>query len=400
MNFEEPAKPLLTEPGVKYFLNQALKQSHIIRENFHNMVFNIGMFIFFLLILGGILVYKYKGRLTPVEIAQKNKEKHQYNIGKGWKMDQTKQPSKQLLLSTKKLKEEAKKINIEDMLNIIKIDFNPDLNVELMVNEIKQRVIALGWKLNNNYVLFGMRQGIKEYISKNTTLGFLSGKEAIKSQEDHYTLRDLFNKVEQKFNRPRLEMSYKVTPNQGQVMIGIPYEDRVNKDPKKLIELIYNIEKGLCAPIPETFFESLKKRDSVQTNNKDILEKETYEILTEERTEQIMEDERRTNEARQRTEAAIQEQNGICDNCGRALNDDGECMNNTGDCRIGARNVRRMREQEAEAMITRNNTVIMDDQIIPINGETYQAESHWATTPSITIQANTDGTTTYYHTGI
>jgi hypothetical protein len=85
MNFEETAnqgwatpKPLLTEPGVKYFLNQALKQSHIIRENFHNMVFNIGMFIFFLLILGGILVYKYKGRLTPVEIAQKNKEKQQY----------------------------------------------------------------------------------------------------------------------------------------------------------------------------------------------------------------------------------------------------------------------------------------------------------------------------------
>ena len=60
MNFEESInqawdapKPLLTEPGVKYFLNQALKQSHIIRENFHNMVFNVGMFIFFLLILGG-----------------------------------------------------------------------------------------------------------------------------------------------------------------------------------------------------------------------------------------------------------------------------------------------------------------------------------------------------------
>lgn len=85
MNFEEPfnnewgaPKPLLTEPGVIYFLNQALKQSHIIRENFHNMIFNIGMFILFLLILGFILVYKYKGKLTPVEILQKNKEKQQY----------------------------------------------------------------------------------------------------------------------------------------------------------------------------------------------------------------------------------------------------------------------------------------------------------------------------------
>ena len=83
MNFQDPVpKPTLTEPGVKYFLNQALKQSHIIRENFHNMIFNIGMLILFLIILGGILVYKYKGRLTPVEIAQKNKEKQQYILEK------------------------------------------------------------------------------------------------------------------------------------------------------------------------------------------------------------------------------------------------------------------------------------------------------------------------------
>jgi hypothetical protein len=83
MNFGEPStKPTLTEPGVKYFLNQALKQSHIIREKFHNTIFNIGMFLLFLIILGGILVYKYKGKLTPVEIAQKNKEKQQYILEK------------------------------------------------------------------------------------------------------------------------------------------------------------------------------------------------------------------------------------------------------------------------------------------------------------------------------
>ena len=82
MNFEEFTKPMLTEPGVKYFLNNALKQSHIIREKFHNTIFNIGMFIFFILILGGILVYKYKGKLTPIEIVQKNKEKQQYILEK------------------------------------------------------------------------------------------------------------------------------------------------------------------------------------------------------------------------------------------------------------------------------------------------------------------------------
>lgn len=78
MDFEDFSKPTLTEPGVKYFLNQSLKQAHIIREKFHNTIFNIGMFIFFLFILGGILVYKYKGRLTPTERAQKDREKQQY----------------------------------------------------------------------------------------------------------------------------------------------------------------------------------------------------------------------------------------------------------------------------------------------------------------------------------
>ena len=78
MDFNETVKPILTEPGVKYFLNNALKQSHIIKENFHNIVFNIGMAIFFLILLGGILVYKYKGKLTPIEIEKNNKVKREY----------------------------------------------------------------------------------------------------------------------------------------------------------------------------------------------------------------------------------------------------------------------------------------------------------------------------------
>jgi hypothetical protein len=100
MNFDEPVpKPALIEPGVKYFLNQALKQAHIVREKFHNMIFNVGMFILFLLILGGILVYKYKGKLTPVEIAQKNKEKQQYVLEKIKKFQIAKQRAHQELIT-------------------------------------------------------------------------------------------------------------------------------------------------------------------------------------------------------------------------------------------------------------------------------------------------------------
>ena len=92
-------KPSLTEPGVKYFLNQTLKQCHIIRDNFHNSIFNIGLFFGFLLVLGLILIYKYKGRLTPVEIEKKNKEKQQYILSKIKNFQESKRRAHQELIT-------------------------------------------------------------------------------------------------------------------------------------------------------------------------------------------------------------------------------------------------------------------------------------------------------------
>jgi hypothetical protein len=99
MNFDDFSKPKLTEPGVKYFLHQTLKQCHVARDNFHNMVFNIGLFIAFLIILGFILLYKYKGKLTPVEVAQKNKEKQQYILSKIQNFQQAKRIAHQEIIT-------------------------------------------------------------------------------------------------------------------------------------------------------------------------------------------------------------------------------------------------------------------------------------------------------------
>ena len=80
MNFEN--NPSLTEPGVKYFLQQTLKQCGEIKNTIYNYIFNISLFILFLIILGGLLIYKYKGKLTPVEIDAKNRQKQQYILSK------------------------------------------------------------------------------------------------------------------------------------------------------------------------------------------------------------------------------------------------------------------------------------------------------------------------------
>jgi hypothetical protein len=99
MDFNDLSKPALTEPGVKYFLNETLKQCHIIRSNFQNTVFNIGLFCAFLIVLGLILFFKYKGRLTPVEKEQKNREKQQYVLSKIKQLQETKKRAHQELIT-------------------------------------------------------------------------------------------------------------------------------------------------------------------------------------------------------------------------------------------------------------------------------------------------------------
>ena len=82
MDFDEFSKPTLVEPGIKYFLNETLKKCREFRSKYNNWLFNIGLFIAFVLILGAILLYKYKGKLTPVEKDVKERKKQQYILSK------------------------------------------------------------------------------------------------------------------------------------------------------------------------------------------------------------------------------------------------------------------------------------------------------------------------------
>ena len=93
------SKPLLTEPGTKYFLSQTLKQCHIIKNNFHNTIFNIWLLIAFLLILGLILLYKYKGKLTDVERLKNDKVKQQYILSKIKNLQEAKRKAHQELIT-------------------------------------------------------------------------------------------------------------------------------------------------------------------------------------------------------------------------------------------------------------------------------------------------------------
>ena len=92
-------KPSLIEPGTKYFLRETLKQCHHFKEKYHNFLLNLGLFLVFLFIVGAILLYKYKGRLTPAEKEQKTREKQQYILSKIKTFQEAKKQAHQELIT-------------------------------------------------------------------------------------------------------------------------------------------------------------------------------------------------------------------------------------------------------------------------------------------------------------
>lgn len=75
-------KPLLVEPGVKYFINGSLKECRKFKDKHITLWFNLGMTGLFVVFFGGILLYRYKGKLTPSEIEVKNRKKKEYILTK------------------------------------------------------------------------------------------------------------------------------------------------------------------------------------------------------------------------------------------------------------------------------------------------------------------------------
>jgi len=100
MNYSnEYNSPVLVEPGVRYFLNDTLKQCYLFKEKYNNIIFNISLFILFLIILGAILIIKYKGKITPEEKEEKDQEKKQYILSKIKNYQQSKLKEQQELIT-------------------------------------------------------------------------------------------------------------------------------------------------------------------------------------------------------------------------------------------------------------------------------------------------------------
>ena len=79
-------RPHLTEPGVRYFINETLKQCHITKDKYYNVAFNFLAFLAFIIVFGLLLNFKYKGAMDFNEKQRREQEKKKYILGQIQKM--------------------------------------------------------------------------------------------------------------------------------------------------------------------------------------------------------------------------------------------------------------------------------------------------------------------------
>jgi hypothetical protein len=75
-------KPILIEPGVKYFLGGTLKNCKVKKNIHYNFLMNLALLVLFIAISTILLYYKYKTRPTDKDRKKKIKLKRDYFINK------------------------------------------------------------------------------------------------------------------------------------------------------------------------------------------------------------------------------------------------------------------------------------------------------------------------------
>ena len=74
--------PSLTEPGVRYFLKETLKQCQQKKIKFYHFWTNIGFLILFMGILASLLVWKQQTKKSKEEIIEERMKQREYILEK------------------------------------------------------------------------------------------------------------------------------------------------------------------------------------------------------------------------------------------------------------------------------------------------------------------------------
>lgn len=95
----EVIKPSLTEFTTKYYLRHSLNQARIFKDKYITLFVNIFLLLIFILLFGTLLLYKYKGKLSPEEKKYKEREKKMYIFQKLQQYAYDKQKQNQTMIT-------------------------------------------------------------------------------------------------------------------------------------------------------------------------------------------------------------------------------------------------------------------------------------------------------------
>ena len=199
--------------------------------------------------------------ILNTEQVLKDKQKVNFDIYKGWNMDNTRTPNlKQLMVVG-----ENQDLDITNRIfDLAPIAFNEDTNVGAFAEALSTRIFAFQWKLKHDYFLFGVKKDFPDYIVYSTAgvkrnpkdLDMFTGSKFITTKSDLAAAIEMRDKMLNKMSdmRPatiniqRLTKSGFETGYNERVLIGIPYKDRINNNIKPFLRMVWEIEKGNLKP--------------------------------------------------------------------------------------------------------------------------------------------------------
>ena len=80
--------PILIEPGIKYYLNQSLKNCKTTKDKYYNILFNLFALCLLVIVVSSVLYYKYKGNIDFKEKQMKEEKKKLYILEQIKKMQE------------------------------------------------------------------------------------------------------------------------------------------------------------------------------------------------------------------------------------------------------------------------------------------------------------------------
>ena len=93
------SKPSLTEFSTKYYIRHSLQQVRRLKDKYITITVNICLFLLFIGVVGGLLYYKYKGKLTPEQKQIKDRERKKFLFQKLHQISYEKQKESQELIT-------------------------------------------------------------------------------------------------------------------------------------------------------------------------------------------------------------------------------------------------------------------------------------------------------------